>query len=259
MYHTRTSLTRDLQTLGVRPGDAVFVHASLRPVGSVVGGARSVVEALLDAVRPDGAVAMPGFSSDAYLPDWASSLPDAERAEVAAAVPGFDAARSGTDRMGVLAEMFRSWPGTQRSDHPSTSVCVNGADAERLVAQHSLAFATGVETPFGALYARPGAKILLIGVGWNRCTALHMGETLAEPRRLKSRHVKREGAWVDVPDVADDLGRLFPACGEAFEATGAVSRGRLGAAEARLCGFRALVEFSAAWIGAANAASRDRA
>lgn len=36
--HSRNSLARDARALGVRPGDLLMVHASVRAVGPVVGG-----------------------------------------------------------------------------------------------------------------------------------------------------------------------------------------------------------------------------
>ena len=51
---TLTTLTADLRRLGVRPGDLLMVHSSLRRLGPVVGGAAVVVQSLLDAVGPGG-------------------------------------------------------------------------------------------------------------------------------------------------------------------------------------------------------------
>ena len=44
-------LCRDLRTLGVTAGAALVVHASLRRIGRVAGGADSVIRALMD-MRP---------------------------------------------------------------------------------------------------------------------------------------------------------------------------------------------------------------
>jgi aminoglycoside N3'-acetyltransferase len=54
---TRSTLTKQLGELGVRPGDVVMVHASLRAIGPVVGGANTIIRALLDAVGPAGTLA----------------------------------------------------------------------------------------------------------------------------------------------------------------------------------------------------------
>ncbi|MEM6971419.1 MAG: AAC(3) family N-acetyltransferase [Pseudomonadota bacterium] len=242
------------------------MHASMGAIGTggaVEGGAAAVIEALQRALGPTGLIAMPGFSTDASFPaSHDRAALSAERiAEIEAAVPGHDPANSPTVGMGVIAETFRTWPGTRRSSHPTVSICLNGPDTETYLTPHARAWACGPETPLGHLRARPAMKMLLIGVGWNRCTALHTAETLATTRRTKVRRFKSgagNAAWLETPDVADDLNRLFPGVGAGFEATGAVRVGKIGAAEARLCPYAALVAYAAEAIDAANRASGDR-
>ncbi len=260
IYQTRQHLLEDLRNLGIRNGDGVFVHASMKAVGYVVGGPRTLIEVLLQAVGDTGLIGMPAFSTDAYFPsdmDRAALTPE-QIAEVEDAVAGFNIHKSVTAGIGILPETFRTWPGTQRSQHPAVSICLNGKDADKYLMDHSLAWATGPDAPLGRLRERPSMKILLIGVGWNRCTALHTSETLAEHRRTKTRRMKVDGQWCDSPDVADDLGRIFPKVGEAFETTGDVITGQFGQAACKLCDYRSLVDFGATSIDAMNKESGAR-
>ena len=185
--HTRTNLLNDLSSLGVQVGDGLFVHASMSAIGSTVGGARTIVGSLLETVGATGLVGMPGFSSDAYFPAELdkSRLTENQIAAIEDAVPGFDFAKSPTSGMGVIAETSRTWPGTQRSGHPAVSICLNGLKASDFLEEHSLAWATGERTPLGKLLDRQAMKILLVGVGWNRCSALHTAETFAQYKRTK--------------------------------------------------------------------------
>nr|WP_255733359.1 AAC(3) family N-acetyltransferase [Ruegeria sp. Ofav3-42] len=221
-FHTLESLVSDLVSLGVQKGDGLFVHGSMKAVGPVVGGPRTVIEALLRAVGETGLVGMPGFSGDAYFPaemDRSTLRPD-EIAQIEDSVLGFDSVKSPTSGMGVIAETFITWPGTKRSGHPAVSICLNGREANNFLEEHSLEWATGEQTPLGKLRDRESMKILLIGVGWNRCSALHTAETLATHRRIKTRRFKKgsiDGSWIETPDVADDMNRLFPAVGAALE------------------------------------------
>ncbi|MEM7507707.1 MAG: AAC(3) family N-acetyltransferase [Pseudomonadota bacterium] len=256
----RDDLVRDLRKLGVEAGDGIFVHTALGQVGHVIGGPRGLIEALLDAVGPHGLVGMPGFSRDAYDPcdlnDWRPSTD--KQARIRAQVPGFDPERSDVRGNGSVPEAFRGWPGVVRSLHPTSSVLLLGQDAQGLCAPHDPSgWATGPDTPWGRLRARPAMKILLIGVEWTRCSALHAAESLARHRRTKLRHFKTgpgEAPWIDAPDVADDLGRLFPLVGADWEAAGGVTFGTIGRAEARLTGYEALLGFAAPWFDARNAA-----
>lgn len=139
-------------------------------------------------------VGMPAFSTDASFPSGLDrgSMDEASARTVERAVLGFDPATSPSVGMGVIAETFRTRPGTQRSHHPATSICLNGADAHGYVARHPSAWSTGPGSPLGRLRERPSMKILLVGVGWNRCSALHTAEISPTPgarRRGASRRV----------------------------------------------------------------------
>ena len=73
---TRTSLVRDLRALGVAYGDKLLVHSSLASLGFVVGGGRTVIDALLDAVGEDGTIMMPTYSGENSDPaEWRRPQP----------------------------------------------------------------------------------------------------------------------------------------------------------------------------------------
>lgn len=109
-FATRESLVKDLKKLGISDGCGVFVHSSLKSIGPVVGGARAVVNALIDTVGAEGLLAMPGFSTDAYLPTWLDPQKATAAAlkEIQAAVPGHDSRISSCRDMGLIAETFRT-------------------------------------------------------------------------------------------------------------------------------------------------------
>ncbi|WP_425501608.1 AAC(3) family N-acetyltransferase [Parasulfitobacter algicola] len=67
------------------------------------------------------------------------------------------------------------------------SICLYGLNAKDFLVEHSLAWATGSQTPLRKLCEFQSMKILLIGGGWNRCSAFHTAKTLAEHRRTKTR------------------------------------------------------------------------
>src|SRR4028118_609753 len=78
MLVTRSQLAHDLEELGLRPGGAAMVHCRMNALGHVVGGAESVVCALLDALGPEGTlVAYTGWQD--APPDNLEALDEAAR------------------------------------------------------------------------------------------------------------------------------------------------------------------------------------
>ena len=61
MVLTRDRLAADLRRLGVQSGDLLMIHSSLRSLGHVVGGAPTVVDALLEILGPTGTLVGPSF------------------------------------------------------------------------------------------------------------------------------------------------------------------------------------------------------
>ncbi len=116
MSATRSRLHSDLVHLGVRQGDMLTVHASIRAMGQVTGGGNVIVQALLDAIGPAGTLV-------AYI-DFEPFFDEADELEV----PVFDKRIAHTARdHGILHEVMRTWPGAVRSDHPDAGVVAIGA------------------------------------------------------------------------------------------------------------------------------------
>lgn len=252
---TKTSILADLRTLGVDTGDNLIVHSSLSSLGWVVGGAQTVVEALLDAVTAEGTVVMPTQSTGSSDPaGWSNPpVPVPWFEEIRREMPVFDPDLTPTSRMGRIVECFRGHRSTHRSDHPLVSFAANGAAAAEITADHPLTPSLGEGSPLGRLYERH-ARILLLGVSHASNTSLHLAEYRADwpAKTMEPQGVPRiidgERVWYEFEDLVldeEDFGQI----GDAFAATGGDIRGRVGQATARLCSQRELVDFATDWIG----------
>lgn len=244
---TEADLRRDLRALGIEPGCCLMVHSSLRAVGWVLGGAPTVVRALLDSLGPEGTLAMPAATPMNVDPvSWPDPVDDRWLELVRDHWPLFDPATTPTS-LGIVPETFRNWPGTRRSGHPVESVCARGPVAAEITASHPWAFSEGAEGPFGRLHEKR-AQVLLLGVGFNRCTALHYAESLASTRRTTVVRfpVEIEGrrTWVEAPNVADDNDTHFPEVGRRYLAAGRARTGAVGGAAAVLFSMADLVPFA---------------
>lgn len=203
---TKARLVHALRGLGVSSGDIVCVHVSMSSLGLVIGGARTVVSALIEAVGPSGTVMMPAFSGDLSDPiEWRHPPLDTELIDEARdAIPAYDPMRTPTRGMGVVAEYFRSSVGVLRSPHPQSSFCAIGADAELLVGQHEFDMRFGPNSPLGKLYD-VGGKVLLLGAPFNTASIFHLIEHMRPgvAQLKKGAPVVERGVyrWVSYTDV----------------------------------------------------------
>jgi aminoglycoside 3-N-acetyltransferase len=254
---TRELLVADLRALGVREGMLLLVHSSLSAVGWVAGGEQALLEALSEVVGDSGTLVMPTQSwqlcDPAYLNE--AHVPREWWPTVRGSMPAYDTARTPTRTMGALAELFRSQPGSLRSAHPHRSFAAAGPLARQVVATHDLDSPVGERSPL-RLMVDLGGWVLLLGVGHQKNTTLHLAEHRCDyPGKHSVRNaapvvVDGDRTWAEWDElwVADDD---FERVGAAFaQSTGLVRSARVGQAPALLMPQRDLVEFAASWFGA---------
>ncbi|MCB9683700.1 MAG: AAC(3) family N-acetyltransferase [Alphaproteobacteria bacterium] len=190
------SLTAELRA-ALPPGGVWIVHSSCRSLGAVEGGADAVVEALIAALGPEGTLMVPTFTTNLTDPArWAAPLAGHERLATMARIPAFRADRSPSFEMGAIPEAVRRHPRALRSDHPVTSWTSIGRRARELLADHPLDDPEGEGGPLGRAW-RLNATILLIGVGQDRNTTIHLAESMLD---LPHLHAMRDRYPVDGPD-----------------------------------------------------------
>ncbi|MFB6286190.1 MAG: aminoglycoside N(3)-acetyltransferase [Candidatus Bipolaricaulia bacterium] len=254
---TVRSLERDLTQLGIGPGMTVLCHTSLSALGWVCGGPVAVILALERVLAETGTLVMPTHSTQLTDPSqWgAPSVPEAWWPTIRASMPAFDPELTPTRGMGAIPETFRKQQGVRRSAHPHHSFAAWGAHAERAVAGHELDYGLGDASPLARIHELD-AWVLLLGVGHDRSTSLHLAEHRASfPSRRETRdgapvRVDGERQWVEVRCLATDDSD-FATIAQAFDReTGEVRRGRVGNADAQLMPQRALVDFAVDWMEA---------
>jgi aminoglycoside 3-N-acetyltransferase len=255
--HTLESLTGDLRTLGVRPGDVLLVQGSLRAVGPVEGGGRTVVEALRAALGDEGTLvayaATPENSVTSRLDrERTAGMSAAELAAYRATMAPFDPLTTPVSpSVGRLAEEVRLSPGALRSSHPHTSFTAVGPAARTITEGHALESHLGEESPTARLYDLR-ARALLIGVDLWVCTAYHLADYRAVPppdRPYQALVRTADGGeeWVhfQAPDIDD---RHFPRLVPVVARECAVLNGPLGDAPCHLVPIADAVDVIAEWL-----------
>lgn len=252
---TFDTLVAGLARLGV-PRRPVLVHCSMRGVGPVAGGPATLLAAIREVVGPDACVVVPtqtahnSTTSPIHLAAT-RDLSAAERAAYIERITGFEPTTPSYG-MGALAEHVRSRPGAVRSTHPQTSFTALGPAAGDLMRIHDLDCHLGPRSPLGALY-EADASVLLIGVGYDVCTAFHLAEYRAGQNATREYRcfIRVNGERKDHSFMALDLyDGDFDRLGKSLEAADASVRvGRVGRAECRLLSIRRSVDFAIDWMG----------
>jgi aminoglycoside 3-N-acetyltransferase len=183
-------------------------------LGTVVGGAETVVRALLDAVGPEGTlVAYVGWEDGP--PDDLDALAVADRELVLAEQPVYDSAvgRARRDH-GRVAEALRTWPGAIHSGHPEAGVAAVGREAEAIALPHPLDDGYGHGTPYARVVERAG-QVVLLGAPLDTVTLVHHAEAIARvpgKRRVEWRCpvcVDGRREWRTLHDI-DTSNGAFP-------------------------------------------------
>jgi aminoglycoside N3'-acetyltransferase len=210
---TQQDIQESIRDLGLsnRP---VCLHSSLNSFGHVAGGAQSVVEAF---VQEDCTVLVPTFtwSSFAVPPPFDQRPPrngwnyEAHSGSTAGMGRIYTPALLEIDsEMGIIAATVVASPGRARGNYPLCSFAAVGPLAEDLMADQSPG---DVYAPLATLTQRDGA-VLLMGVGLERMTLLHLAEKAAGRTLFRrwANDVHGQSIAVETGGCSDGFGKLEP-------------------------------------------------
>lgn len=251
---TKEDLIQQFRACGVAEGQTIFVHTSLSSLGFVVGGAETLIRALLEIVGPEGTLMMPSQTWKNLDPSTGVHWEEPQEwwPILRANWPAYDKEVTPAIGMGVVAEMFRKWPGAKRTDHPARSVAAVGKHADFLTIDHDLSNIFGEGSPVDKLYWLDG-HVLLIGVGYDKNTSLHLAETRAS---FSSKRFATESSavmingkrhWVTYTTQAVD-DEDFVQLGESFDREKNMKVHKVGNADVRLMKQRELVDWAVKWM-----------
>lgn len=147
---SRDKLLRDLLASGISSGDTLYVYSSMSRIGNVANGASDVINALLDAVGPEGTLAFPCHLSPQHVVDNCKN-------------GGLIDLRVAKPHTGAVPSLALTLDGAERSSHPFASTCAIGKHAAYLTEGHDLdPRVCHTESPLAKLLGLNGK---LVGLG----------------------------------------------------------------------------------------------
>ena len=219
----RDRLMQQLLNIGVQQGGVLLVHTAFSKVKPIEGGPVGLISALRSALGPDGTLVMPSMSYDDDHP--------------------FDKKTSPCPEMGVVADTFWRLPGVMRSDN-NHAFAAAGPLAERILTPHPVDIPHGLDSPVGRVYELDG-QILLLGVGHDSNTTIHLCENMAGVRYRREKYITvlRDGTPTrfDYREI-DHCCQNFSLADMWLDERQLQKRGKVGHADARLIRSRDIVD-----------------
>lgn len=211
-----------LRNLGVTPGGVLIVHTAFSKVRPVEGGVDGLIRDLQAAVGPEGTLVVPSMADVDDEPFAPASTP--------------------CMGMGIVAQTFWQLPGVLRSDSPH-AFAARGPHAAEITRPHPIEIPHGPDSPVGRAYELD-AQVLLLGVGHDSNTTIHLAENLAGVRYRLQVHstvlVNGQLTRLDYSEV-DHCCANFSMMDRWLDERGVQRRGVVGHATARLARSRDIV------------------
>jgi aminoglycoside 3-N-acetyltransferase len=177
--YSREQLANDFRNLGVKLGDMVMLHASVRAVGEIAGGPDQIHLALKSVLTSEGTLMMYASCPRYYDEVGRGNLSIEQEQEIREKLPTFDpvTARSARDN-GILVEFLRTYPDSQVNCHVARFV-LWGKQVGYLTSSQPWDYAFGLDSPLDRFLALDG-RIILLGSDHDAVTFLHYVEHVAD-------------------------------------------------------------------------------
>ena len=177
--HSTQELADDFRRLGIKAGDTVMLHASVRAVGEVAGGPDQIHLALKSVLTSQGTLMMYASCPRYYDEVGRGNLTPEQEREIREKLPAFDplTSRSAHDN-GALVELLRTYPDSRVNRHVARFVFW-GKQTEYLMSSQPWNYGFGTDSALER-FLRLDGKIVLLGCDHDTVTFLHYVEHVAD-------------------------------------------------------------------------------
>jgi len=162
---TKTDLIAGIKKAGIKKGDILFIHSSLKGLGYIENGPQTIIDAFKSVIGKEGTLIFPVFTIDMTM----------EKTLLSDSV---FCPKTSPSTVGAISNYFLKNDFVFRSLHPTHSVAAWGKHAEFITKNHHTANSNfGKDTPFGRFLELNG-KLLGLGIKYDNVTFYHTYEDL---------------------------------------------------------------------------------
>ena len=234
-YYTKEEILCQRSQMNIPRNRSVLMHSSLRMIGKVEGGAKTILDAMIEYFTADGGLfCVPTHTWRNWGKEITLDMNDPSTC------------------LGAFSDFAAADPRGIRSQNPTHSMMVFG-DRNRALDfikdETRIVSGTDPESCYGKLY-QEGGYVLLVGVAHNRNTYLHCVEEMlkipnrltAEPGKvtvkLTSGDIIKCRLKAHKTDFIRDVSLRYPKYETAFRYHGAITDGFIGNAPTQCCDAR---------------------
>ncbi len=249
---TKNDFKMAFAQMGIRKGMLVYVQSSLRPFGWVVGGAQTILDALMETVTYDGTIVMPAFTKNLSDPSMykAGTVPRDCWEEIRESALPFNKRLSAAANMGEVTAQFMRNEAVLRSSHPAYSFLAWGKYAKLIVEKHPLHFGLSKDSPLSKIVDLNGF-VLMAGMNYDKCELFHLAQysNKACPIRVMTYPVEKAGNvhWIKMLDK-EFSDASYKQIGKLMEERGVVKSLEIGNTVCRLFSSREALNSAVAYL-----------
>ena len=237
--YTKQNLIDLFRRIGITSGMIIELHVSMSKIGFIIGGAETLIDALMEVLGYNGTLIMAMQCAENSEPSRFEYPPIAPELFklYRKHLPAYSSLNSETSGMGRVCDNLRRRSKSVISTHPNTAFVAIGKYAKLLCNNQNLDYGLNELSPLGRLYELK-ASVLLIGVDYDNLTSLHLSEYKSEVRPIiingaayEEDGVKRFKKYLDLNIDSDDG---FTEIGKNLERKGLVAVDKIGNANVKL-------------------------
>ena len=206
---TKKNLIKIFKKLGVKEGDDILLHTSMKIFGYFVNGPYDILNSIYEIINlKKGTLLIPTHTGQMTNPRYWKNKVNSEliRNNINEYDPNFTLPRN----RGIISLIPLIDKRFKRSSHPLNSIAAIGKSSKYYTSKHPFEYPEGYNSPIWRLYKKKKAFTLLFGVDLKSCSSIHLAEYLMDLDYLKNNKMSvfHKGSYKKIKKYPEDSSKF---------------------------------------------------